>query len=235
MPPPGEVTDAPVILTRMAKERTEIRWGRIILVLLALLLVNLPYGLHEYSQHRVASDGVRVTATVVDVSKAGNDADVSFRLPASVDADRTTRSVRVHRDVAVKAGRTGELEVRVLKGQPSVFHVDGQVQSRAGLILVVVADALILLMVLLTWRLGGRLRRPTLVGVAVEDVRSGEDGSLLDKQVDGTYLINGEVTSVGPSSLVLTLRDRDVEIHLRDHENPVAVGGRAQVRAQLVG
>jgi hypothetical protein len=43
------------------------------------------------------------------------------------------------------------------------------------------------------------------------------------------------VASAGPSSLVLTLRDRDVEIQLRDHENTVAVGERARVRAQLVG
>jgi hypothetical protein len=93
----------------------------------------------------------------------------------------------------------------------------------------------VLLMILLSWRLGGRIRRPTLVGIAVEDVQDGEDGSILDKQPDGTYVINGEVASTGPSSLVLTLRDRDVEIHLRDHENPVAVGARARVRAQLVG
>jgi hypothetical protein len=93
----------------------------------------------------------------------------------------------------------------------------------------------VVLMVLVSWRFGGRLRRPTLVGVAVEDVQNGAEGSLLDKQDDGTYVINGEVTRAGPSSLVLTLRDRNVEIHLRDHENPIAVGERARVRAQLVG
>jgi hypothetical protein len=143
--------------------------------------------------------------------------------------------VRVERSVADKAARTGTIEVRVLDGNPDAFHVDGQVRGWGGLVLTLVADALVLLMILLAWRLGGRIRRPTLVGIAVEDVRDGDDGSLLDKQEDGTYLINGEVASTGPSSLVLTLRDRDVEIHLRDHENPVAVGERAQVRAQLVG
>jgi hypothetical protein len=58
---------------------------------------------------------------------------------------------------------------------------------------------------------------------------------LLDKQDDGTYLVNGQVARIGPSSLVLSLRDRDVEIHLRDHENPIGVGERATVRVQLVG
>jgi hypothetical protein len=46
---------------------------------------------------------------------------------------------------------------------------------------------------------------------------------------------SGEVAAPPPSPLLLTLRDRDVEINLRDHENPVAVGQWARVRAQLVG
>jgi hypothetical protein len=79
------------------------------------------------------------------------------------------------------------------------------------------------------------MRRPTLVGIAVEDVESGSEGSLLDKQEDGTYVINGEVAEAGPSTVLLTLRDRDVEINLRDHANTVAVGEWARVRAQLVG
>ena len=150
-------------------------------------------------------------------------------------AQRRSAELRVHRDVAVEAERTQQIDVRVLDGNPDVFHVDGQIRGWGGLILTLVADALILLMILLSWRLGGRIRRPTLVGIAVEDVQGGDHGSLLDKQDDGTYLINGEVASTGPSSVVLTLRDRDVEIHLRDHENRVAVGERARVRAQLVG
>jgi hypothetical protein len=116
-----------------------------------------------------------------------------------------------------------------------VFHVDGQVRSHTALYVVLFADLFVAGMLLLSWRLGGRIRRPTLVGIAVEDVRGGEDGSLLDKQDDGTYLVNGQVASTGPSSLLLSLRDRDVEVHLRDHENPIAVGERATVRVQLVG
>jgi hypothetical protein len=219
----------------MRKRRDGFRWGPVVVVVLALLVINVPYAFHVWQQHRVATSGDRVTATVVAVHEAGDNSDVAFRLPASLDDEQKTRSVRVHRDVAVEAERSGQLEVRVLDGNPGVFHVDGQIRGWGGLILILVADALILLMILLTWRLGGRIRRPTLVGIAVEDVQGGEQGSLLDKQDDGTYLINGEVASTGPSSLVLTLRDRDVEIHLRDHENTVAVGERARVRAQLVG
>jgi hypothetical protein len=219
----------------MGKGRDGVRWSRVVVVLLALLVINVPYGLYEWQQHRVRTSGDKVTATVLGVRDHGDQADIAFRFPASLHDDQKARSVRVERPVADEAARTGEVTVRVLDGNPDAYHVDGQVRGWGGLVLTLVADALVLLMVLLSWRLGGRIRRPTLVGIAVEDVRDGEDGSLLDKQADGTYLINGEVASTGPSSLVLTLRDRDVEIHLRDHENPVAVGGRACVRAQLVG
>jgi hypothetical protein len=218
----------------MSKGRDGVRWGRIILVAVVLLVINVPYALHVWQVHRAAS-GEEVTATVVGVSRAGDDADIAFRLPASVDDQQKVRTVRVHGDVGAEAARTKTLDVRVLAGHPDVFHVDGQVRSWAGLILTLTADLLVALMLLLSWRLGGRLRRPTLVGIAVEDVQNGDDGSLLDQQDDGTYVINGEVTSAGASSLVLSLRDREVEIHLRDHENPIAVGERARVRAQLVG
>ena len=219
----------------MGRRRDGVRWGRVVLVAFVLVFINVPYVLHEWSLHQVATDGERVTATVVDVSPAGNDATVSVKLPASVDPRQPVRTARVDSADARVAARTGQIGARVLHGHPSVFHLDGQVRSNAALLITVVADLLVALMLLLSWRLGGRIRRPRLVGVAVEDVSSGEEGSLLDKQEDGTYLINGEVADAGPSSLVLALRDRDVEIHLRDHENPIAVGERARVRAQLVG
>jgi hypothetical protein len=219
----------------MAGRRGGARWGRWILVVLALAIINVPYALHQWQLHRATTEGLRVTATVSNVVASGSDTRIDFRLPRDVDAGQKLRTALVDRATGAQVARTHEVGVRVLKGHPDAFQVDGQVRGRSGLVLLLVADALVLLMVLLSWRLGGRIRRPTLVGVAVEDVRSGKEGSLLDKQVDGTYLINGEVARTGPTSMVVALRDRDVEIHLRDHENPIAVGERAAVRAQLVG
>jgi len=212
-----------------------VRWRRWILVAVALVVINVPFLVSEWQQHRVTTEGVRVTAPVVGVTPLGDQAEITFRLPKSVDPSRTARSAKVDRAAGLRAARTHRVEVRVLKGHPAVFRLDGQVRSYASLIITVAADVLVLLMLLLSWRLGGRIRRPGLVGVAVEDVQAGVDGSLLDKQDDGTYVINGEVSEAGPSRLVLVLRDRDVTIHLRDHTNPVAVGERARVRAQLVG
>ena len=219
----------------MGQRRDGVRWGRVILVLFALVVINVPYALHEYELHRAATSGVQVTATVVGVTQAGDDADVAFRLPTSVDEKQTLRTVKVDGEVGKQAAQSHELAVRVVEGHPGAFHVDGQVRTWSGLVITVVADLLVALMLLLSWRLGGRIRRPTLLGIAVDDVESGSEGSVLDKQEDGTYVINGEVAETGPSSLLLTLRDRDVEINLRDHENPIAVGQWARVRAQLVG
>ncbi len=210
-------------------------WKRILLVLVALLVINVPYLTHEWELHRAATDGLQVTATVVGVSRAGSDAVVDFRLPASVDPTKQLRAARVDATTGAAAAQTGRIDVRVLKGHPGVFHVDGQVRSWGATIITVVADLLILLLLALSWRLGGRIRRPALVAVALADVESGEDWATLDKQADGTYLINGEIAETGPDSMVLVLRDRDVTVHLRGHRNPVGVGERAQVRAHLVG
>jgi hypothetical protein len=217
------------------RRRDGVRWSRIVLVAIVVAIVNVPYLLHEWELHRVATAGVPVTATVVDVTDAGDGADVAVRFPASVDPGQGLHTAKVNREAGLEARRTGRIDARVSDGHPTVFHLDGQVRSNSALFLTLGADLLVAVLLLLSWRLGGRIRRPRLVGIAVEDVRGGDPGSLLDRQDDGTYVVNGEVASTGPTSLVLSLRDRDVEIHLRDHDNPIAVGERARVRAQLVG
>ncbi len=208
---------------------------RVALVVLALLVINVPFAIHLWQLHRVDSHGLQVSATVVSVEHAGGDALVGFTLPASVDPGQKVRIAKVDGAAGAAAARTGEVDVRVLEGHPAVYSLDGQIRGRGPLYLTLGADLMILLLVLLRWRLGGRLRRPALVAVALGDVEDGEDGSLLDKQADGSYLINGEIAEADDASLVLVLRDRDVTVHLRGHRNPVSVGDRAKVRAQLVG
>lgn len=201
----------------------------------ALGIINIPFATNEWQLHRAATDGIQVTAPVVRVTADGSDALVDFRMPASIDPKQPVHEVKVDAATGAEARRAQQIDVRVLKGHPTVFHVDGEVRSWASAIVAGIADVLILLMFVLSWRLGGRIRRPALVAVALGDVESGEEGSLLDKQGDGTYLINGEIAEAGPDSMLLTLRDRDVTIHLQGFRNPVAVGELAQVRAHLVG
>ena len=200
-----------------------------------LLLINVPYALHQWQLHRVGSDGIHVTATVVSTEDVGGDVLVAFRLPASADPDQVVRTARLDATAGAAAQRSGEVDVRVLDGHPAVYELEGQQRGHAATVLTLGADLLILLIVLLAWRLGGRLRRPALVAVALGDVEDGEEGSLLDKQDDGTYVINGEITEAGSDSMLLTLRDRDVTVHLQGYANPLDVGKRARVHAHLVG
>lgn len=216
-------------------ERRGWNWRRWLLVTAVLVIINVPYLVHFWQAHRAETQGEQVTATVVGITHSGGDVVVAFRFPKSVDSQQELRTVKVDEPVGTEAGRTRELEVSVLPGNPGVFHVDGQVRGWGGLIITLVADLLVVIMLLLAWRLGGRIRRPPLEAVAVADVETGDEGSLLDKQDDGTYVINGEVAETLEHSLVVRLRDRDVTIHLRDHHNPLSVGDRAQVRALLVG
>ena len=211
------------------------RARKILVVVIALLVINLPYVVYQYRIHRVSSDGVQVTATVVSADQAGDDVVLVLRFPASVDPDQRVRSARVNATAGAAAVQSGEVDVRVLEGHPSVFELEGQKRSHGSTIITLGADVLVLIMILLMWRLGGRLRRPALVAVALGDVEGGEEGSLLDKQDDGTYVINGEVTETLVDSFVLTLRERNVTVHLRGHANPIDVGEQAKVHAHLVG
>ena len=211
------------------------RARKILVVVIALLVINVPYAVYQYRIHRVSSDGVQVTATVVSAEQAGDDVVLALRFPASIDPDQRVRSVRVDAAAGAAAVQAGEVDVRVLEGHPAVFELEGQKRSHGSTIITLGADVLVLVMILLMWRLGGRIRRPALVAVALGDVEGGEQGSLLDKQVDGTYVINGEVTEALADSLVLALRERIVTVHLRGHANPVDVGAQAKVHAHLVG
>jgi hypothetical protein len=209
---------------------------RLLLVAIALVVVNLPWALHELQLHRAATGGVQVSAAVLAVSDpGGGSALVTFRLPKRFDPAQAPRTAKVDSATAETAAASRAIDVRVLEGHPDVFHVDGQVRTWGSTVITAVADLMILLLVALSWRLGGRLRRPTLVALALGDVENGQDGSLLEKRQDGTYLINGELKELDSGALLLTLRDRDVKVHLQGHRNPVAVGERARVLAHLVG
>ena len=57
-------------------------------MVIALVVINVPYVVHQCQLHRVGSDGIQVTATVVSAQQAGDDVVLALRLPASVDPDQ---------------------------------------------------------------------------------------------------------------------------------------------------
>ena len=211
------------------------RVWRVVLVLVGILVINYPVIHRLVLDHRLSTDGRPVTAQVVGARQISGDSWwLNLRFPSDVDAEGRDWPIYVDRPTYDRAVRSHELQTRALPGSPGVYEADGQVVSKVGWVVTIVADVVLAGIVLLAWRLRGRRRVP-LVALAVEDVQPGAAGSALDRQSDGTHLVRGEVTEAGADRLVLELGDRSVTVHLGDHANPVGTGETAQVRARLVG
>ena len=128
-------------------------------------LINVPYALHQWQLHRVATDGIQVTATVVVGRRRGDDVVLAFRLPASVDPSRPCGppgSTRPPVPPPSARARSTSGSSRVIPRSTSSTARSG---ATARPILTLGADVLVAAAwSLLSWRLGGRLRRPALVG-----------------------------------------------------------------------
>ena len=205
----------------------------VLVFVLAVFLVNLPLVHSGWTDRKIERSGVDVHATVVDHRTVGGQHLVSFTFPAAIDPDQRTWQADVDETTYDRAVATGELDVRVVRDNPSAYRADGQVESNALLVMTLVADAVLLLAALLLWRLGGR-RRPQLRAIAVEDVERCAPGSALDRIEGETFLIRGEVIGLEPDQVVLQLTDRSVLVYLDGHHNAVGYQQPAQVRARLV-
>lgn len=139
------------------------RAGRVALVVLMLAVVNLPLMHSSWTRWRVARDGVEVTGSVTDTApSAGDTGLVAFQLPSDVDPDRRTWTVRVAGPAYDEAQDTDQVRVRVVPGEPAAQRVTGQVSSRVGLAVALVADLILVGLLLLLWR------RPGLTGPPAE-------------------------------------------------------------------
>ncbi|ABL79655.1 MULTISPECIES: hypothetical protein [unclassified Nocardioides] len=206
------------------------RRSAFVLLLLAVL-VNLPFVHSTWTDAKVERSGADVTATVVDHREPDW---LSFRFPAEIDPDQRTWSVEVEEPTYDEAVGTGRLEVRVLEDDPSAYRVDGALESRVPLVATVVADVVLLLLALLMWRFGGRLRS-SLRAVALGDVERCPPETLLERLQAEDYLVRGEVLEVGPDRVVLDLGNRTIEVLLDGHHNAVGHQQAAQVKARMIG
>lgn len=206
------------------------RRSAFVLLLLAVV-VNLPLVHSTWTGAKVERSGEDVTAAVVDHQAPDW---LSFRFAEEVDPDQRTWSVEVDDATYDAAVTTGRLEVRVLDGDPSAHRVDGAVESRVPLVVTAVADAVLLLLVLLVWRFGGRLRS-SLRAIALADVERCKPEILLERLQAEDYLVRGEVLEVGPDRVVIDLGNRTIEVLLDGHRNPVGHQQSAEVRARMIG
>ena len=213
------------------------RRTRIALVLLLVAFINLPLVHSSWTRWRVENDGVLTTARVsgTEVLGAGDDRVylVEFVYPEDVDPEQAGQGVRVDEAAYEEAVRSREIEVRHLAERPTAFTVEGEVTTDVGLVITVLGDVILLLVVFVIWRYGGR-RRPWIRVVAIEDVERCPPGSTLERVEGLLYLVRGEVTAIEEGEVVLDLGDRDCRVVLDGHANPVGYQQPAQVRGRMV-
>jgi hypothetical protein len=124
---------------------------RVLLLVVAAVLVNLPWAHESWVGHRIDRDGRDVRATLVAHRDVGDRHFVSFRLPADVDPDRRTFSARLdqaHYDAAVAADA---VEVRVVPAHPTYNRPAGEVGGNVFLVAAVVGDVVLLGVVAMLW------------------------------------------------------------------------------------
>lgn len=201
------------------------------LLLLLAVVVNLPLAHSTWTDAKVERSGVEVAATVVDHRDPGW---LSFTFPTTVDPGHRTWTAEVDEATYADAVGSGRLQVRVLEDDPAAYRATGAVESRVPLVATGVADAVLLMLGLSMWRLGGRLRSG-LHAVALGDVERCAPEILLERLHAEDYLVRGEVLEVGPDRVVLDLGNRTIEVLLDGHRNPVGHQQAAQVRARMVG
>lgn len=210
----------------------------VLLVLLLVTMINLPIVHSTWTRWKVERSGTDVTAPVVGHDVLGSTGDpeyyVSFRLSREIDPDQHAWPVQLDKASYDEAVASRSLDVRVLPDQPSAYTVDGQVTSRLGLVITLLADLALLVMVALAWRFRGSLR-PQLRVVATGDVERCKPGSALDKLEGDLYLVRGEVSAIEADEIVLDLGDRSVVVVLDGHHNPIGHQQPAQVRGRLIG
>ena len=210
----------------------------VVLVALLLVLINLPWAHSTYLHQKLDRQGVDVTVPLVGSSQVGSGDDaryyVSFSYPRRIVASSGTWIAEVDQQAYAAARADHRLGVRVLRGQPGIFSLPGQVRHHGGLVITLVLDALLVLLVWLSSRFRSRLR-PRLRAVAVEDLTPGEPGSVLDRLEGQLYRIRGRVAESDDDEVLLDLGDRLVTVELDGHANPVGHREAAEVRARMIG
>lgn len=214
------------------------RTNRILLVVVLVAFINLPFLHSAWTNWRVERSGLEVTAEVVDSRVVDRGGDPSYylqiRFPRTLDQNREIWPAAVDRETFDAAEESGVVQARVLSDNPAAYRVEGQVTSRLGLIITVVADLILVGILLLAWRYGGRSRPVPIRIAAIGDIERCPPGGAIEQVEGDLYLVRGEVTGIDGDEVVIDAGERDVLIVLDGHHNPVGYQQPAQVRGRLV-
>jgi len=216
---------------------TRKRRGTVLLVVL-VFLINLPIVHSTITNWRVSSSGVDVTAEVTDARVTNPDDDprywLGIRFPEDIDPDQTIWPVEVDPATYDAALEARQIEARVLKSNPAAFRVEGEVRGWLGLITTLIADAILLLILLVVRRFGRRPGPPPLRLAAIGDVERCPPGGLVEQIEGSLYLVRGEVVAIEEGEVVLAAGEQEVVVVLDGHANPVGYQQPAQVRGRVM-
>ncbi len=125
------------------------------MLLLVVALVNTPVLMSLATNARVSSNGEDGTAEVVGRRVYGDQSSpqywITYRFDEKVDPDREAYSAEVDRATYARVDETREIGVRVVPGDPAAHRVDGAEPRRLGLVITLVADALVAAALLIRW------------------------------------------------------------------------------------
>ena len=216
---------------------TRKRRGTVLLVVL-VFLINLPIVHSTITNWRVSSSGVDVTAEVTDARVTSPDDDprywLGIRFSEDIDPDQTIWPVEVDPATYDDALEARRIEARVLKSNPAAFRVEGEVRGWLGLITTLIADAILLLILLVVRRFGRRPGPPPLRLAAIGDVERCPPGGLVEQIEGSLYLVRGEVVAIEEGEVVLAAGEQEVVVVLDGHANPVGYQQPAQVRGRVM-
>ncbi len=205
------------------------RWLSIVLIGFVAFVVNFPMAHSTYLRWQVDRSGVDVAAEVTGTREVGDDLLVEFTVPGDGRREPFENAVaEVDAATYAEARETGQLAVRVLPDDGGAFTVEGQVTSRLGLVITLLADLFLVAMVVLMVRFRA-VMRVELVLRATEDLERCPPGSRLDRISGMRYVVSGEVAELGDDEVVLDLGDRRVRVLLDGYANPA--GYQQPVRA----
>jgi hypothetical protein len=118
---------------------------RLLVILVAVIVVNLPMAHQAWTDHQISADGRDVEATVLDARTIEGRHLVDYRLPRSVDPDGRRFSASIDAETFRHADSSHRLAVRVIPGRPGATRAAGEVSSPIFVVAAVGADAILLL------------------------------------------------------------------------------------------
>lgn len=214
------------------------RWQTVLMIGLLFAAVNLPLLHSMWLDRQLEANGIDVVGEVrsdrvVDPNDDPKYA-IGFVLDRSVDPDQQPYAVQVDEETYDEAVASREIDVRVIEDDLDVFEVEGQVTNNVALIITLFADLFLIVITILFLRFRSALRAELQL-VATEDLTRTTPGAVLER-IDGlTYVVAGEVHTIGEDEIVLDLGDRLVRIFLDGHANPVGYQQPARVVGRMVG